>query len=414
MEDFNRFKAVDDMVASPAMRENMPNYKPPKTYREWVQWNPIANIIGDVARGYGIPSTWGHGERTKTTQDTNSPEDQFIMGTRKAIADLLLRKDKTPAKNLMTTLYSDPTEYARVMEMLPTNQRVELEALHADANFSKLPAVAALGLNLPSNLMMLSPEEVARRSEIEPPLRNAAAHAQDVIRLATLNPEALAKGNFDERLRWFVAHGLIDRQSPALHPGLRAQIDKLIPVPSKTLPSGLPIRPVPLAHFKAVPPAPAETIRAINSYDDKQFIEYARKLFGPIISANNTQLHPFSPGGMAQLKTKEDALREAESLPPELVMKLQKAFTDWQNNSPPEAGSYSINPRTPRAPRQLPGGVSTAQDTKQFNQDTARSVTNALSALEGRTGQTGPARPPARPAVPPNVVQSGLHWYPKP
>jgi hypothetical protein len=286
-----------------------------------------------------------------------------------------------------------------------------LEALHADANFSKLPAVAALGLKLPSSLMMLSPEEVARRNEIEPPLRNAAAHAQDVIRLATLNPEALAKGNFDERLRWFVAHGLIDRNSPALHPGLRAQIDKLVP-------EQMSIRPVPLAHFKAVPPAPAKTIRAINSYDDKQFIEYARKLFGPIVNATNTELHPFSPRGMAELKTKEDALREAQSLPPELVMKLQKAFTDWQNYALPGPGRYNINevPPTPFAwpPRQLPGDVSTAQDTAQFNRDTARSVTDALSALEGRTGGTKPKPPVAPPAVPPNVMQSGLHWYPKP
>jgi hypothetical protein len=185
---------------------------------------------------------------------------------------------------------------------------------------------------------------------------------------------------------------------------LRAQINKLVP-------EQMSIRPVPLAHFKAVPPAPTETIRAINSYDDKQFIEYARKLFGPIVNATNTELHPFSPKGMAQLKTKENALREAESLPPELIVKLQKAFTDWQNNSPPEAGSYSINPRSSyHAQQAAQMEKMTLNEQRAKNREmAARSMAAAREhdkAMERQRAQ--------RQAVPPNVMQSGLHWYPKP
>jgi hypothetical protein len=113
---------------------------------------------------------------------------------------------------------------------------------------------------------------------------------------------------------------------------------------------------------------------------------------------------------MAQLKTKEDALREAESLPPELVMKLQKAFTDWQNNSPPEAGNYSINPRSAYQAQH-----AQLVERMNLNEQRAKNREMALqSQAAAREHDKEMARQRAqRQAVPSNVMQSGLHWYPK-
>jgi hypothetical protein len=101
-----------------------------------------------------------------------------------------------------------------------------------------------------------------------------------------------------------------------------------------------------------------------------------------------------------------------ERLSPSQQQELAALYESHQAGAMVPKPQYAVD-YTPRAPRQLPGGVSTAQDAGQFNRDTARSVTDALSALEGRTGGTKPKPPVAPPAVPANVMQSGLHWYPK-
>ena len=390
VSDFERQQAVDLAAReNPMMREGLvaagpprdwagwwkgdkppeTDYKTPQKYRTWQQWNPISNYIGNALRGIGVNSTWGRGEAEKIV-DKNSPELQHTMATRKMVFDLLMREDKTQASQLIANLYKDPESYAALKEKLPPFLMNQLEKLHAHNEIAATPAMVAAKakqeeldqsrlehafgrphprfLPQPAGLLtefsnykpqnVPNPEQTAKDNES---MQNAAVHAQDILLNATQNPRALAAGKFDASLKWLAQRGLINRDSNAISSDVKKRVAALVPETEG-------LQPIPLKQFETVPAAPETKVKAISRLDDKQFIEYARRMFDAVYPAPRSEDEPLSLlKGLQQINARSESLRELQSLPPELVEKLRKSYQEWQDYALPGPGRYNINEAPP-------------------------------------------------------------------
>jgi hypothetical protein len=406
VSDFERQQAVDLAAReNPMMREGLvaagpprdwagwwkgdkppkTDYKTPQKYRTWEQWNPISNYIGNALRGIGVNSTWGRGESEKIV-DKNSPELQHIMATRKMVLDLLTREDKTQASQLIANLYKDPESYAALKEKLPPFLMNQLEKLHANNEIAATPAMVAASakqkeldqsrledaFGRPAGSLTeffnrqpqvsFNPEQAAKDNES---MQNAAFHARSVLLNATQNPEALAAGEFDEALKWLAQRGLVNKDSNAISSAVKERVAALVPETT----GSQPLLPIPLKQFEAVPAAPETKVKAISRLDDKQFIEYARRMFDAVYpKPQDEQFTEFArrmfdtvyPApqdetdkplslleGLQRINTRAESLRELQSLPPELVEKLRKSYQDWQDYALPGPGRYNINEAPP-------------------------------------------------------------------
>lgn len=390
VSDFERQQAVDLAAReNPMMREGLvaagpprdwagwwkgdkppeTDYKTPQKYRTWQQWNPVSNYMGNALRGIGVNSTWGRGEAEKIV-DKNSPELQHIMATRKMVFDLLMREDKTQASQLIANLYKDPESYAALKEKLPPSLMNQLEKLHAHNEIAATPAMVAAKakqkeldqrrsedafgrphprfLPQPTGLLpefsnyqpqnVPNPEQTAKDNES---MQNAAWHARDILLNATQNPRALAAGEFDASLKWLAQRGLINRDSNAISSDVKKRVAALVPETES-------LQPIPLKQFETIPAAPETKVKAISRLDDKQFIEYARRMFDAVYPAPQSENEPLSLlKGLQQINARSESLRELQSLPPELVEKLRKSYQEWQDYALPGPGRYNINEAPP-------------------------------------------------------------------